>query len=76
MLGAAFCLPCSETLDSAGASRKSSPGCYGRIKNAPKHRAAGLLPTDQMCGFLWDSSSSHCPSHSLCLLRNFGCSQV
>lgn len=58
-LGAAVCLPCSETLNSLGASRKSSPGCYGRIKNPPNHRAARLLPMDQMCGFLWDSSSFH-----------------
>lgn len=56
-LGAAFCLPCSETLNSIGASRKSSPGCYGRMKNPPNHRAACWLPMDQMCGFLWDSSS-------------------
>lgn len=35
-LGAAFCLPCSETLNRAGASRTSSPGCYGRMKKSPK----------------------------------------
>lgn len=41
-LGAAFFLPCSKTLNSIGASRKSSPSCYGRIKNSPKPQSCTL----------------------------------